>query len=377
MRNEECLDSIEQEQGGAKEASVTDTIIHPTLYRRDSRGSVRTWHAEQQGPAYRIVSGQIGGKTVATGWTQCEGKQGRNDEEQAAFEVDSAYRYHRARDYHDDVAATETARFFKPMLASKYDTFAPGYAQPKLDGVRCIATEAGLWTREGQPISGAPHIFAALASVFDAHPYAIIDGELYNHALAEDFNEIISLVRKKAPDDAHRARSAGIVEYHVYDLPSAGGSFADRHAMLTELVGSVSGIVVVETRPVADETAYDELHGGWLAAGYEGSMWRADLPYEQKRSKTLRKRKSFQDAEFECVAIEEGNGTWAGLAKSVTCRLADGRTFSAGVKGSQAFARQLLGETHRVVTVQYFHLTPDGVPRFPVAVKFWGETRDA
>lgn len=372
------MDPNEQQQSTASNTNMTDPIIYPTLYRRDSRGSVRTWHAEQQGPAYRVVSGLLDGKTVATGWTQCEGKQGRNDEEQATFEVDSAYRFHRARDYHDDVAATETARFFKPMLASKYAAFAPGYAQPKLDGVRCIATAAGLWTREGQPITGAPHIFAALAPVFDVDPEAIIDGELYNHDLAEDFGEIISMVRKKTPDEAHRARSAEVVEYHVYDLPSVQASFADRHAALVELVEAVPGVVVVvETRAVENETVYDELHGGWLAAGYEGSMWRADLPYEQKRSKTLRKRKSFQDAEYECVAIEEGTGTWAGHAKSVTCRLSDGRTFSAGVKGSQAFARQLLGETHRVVTVQYFHLTPDGVPRFPVAVKFWGEARDA
>ena len=356
---------------------MTDIVTHPTIYRRDSRGSLRILYAEQRGAAFRIVSGLADGKTVATGWTACVGKQGRDHEGQTAFEIASTYRYHLARDYHEMIEATETARFFKPMLAAKYENFAPGYAQPKLDGVRCIANAEGLWTREGQPINGAPHIAAALAPVFAAHPAAVIDGELYNHALAEDFNEIISLVRKKTPDDAHRARSAAVVEYHAYDLPSAPGGFADRHAALADLMKGVPSVVLVETRPIADEASYDELHGGWLAAGYEGSMWRADAPYEQKRSKTLRKRKSFQDAEFECVAIEEGTGTWAGLAKSVTCRLPDGRTFSAGVKGSQDFARQLLGETHRVVTVQYFHLTPDGVPRFPVAVKFWGETRDA
>ena len=354
-----------------------DSITYPTLYRRDSRGAVRIWNAERQGAAFRIISGLIEGKTTATGWTQCEGKQGRNDEEQAMFEVESAYRYHRARDYHDSVEATETPRFFKPMLAAKYESFAPGFAQPKLDGVRCIATARGLRTREGQPINGAPHIAAALEPVFLRHPEAVLDGELYNHALSEDFNEIISLVRKKDPDDAHRARSAGVVEYHAYDFPSDPRSFAHRYAALIELLGSIPGVKVVETHVVEQEAAYDELHGRWLAAGYEGSMWRADLPYEGKRSKALRKRKSFQDAEFECVAIEDGTGSWAGLAKSVTCRLPDGRTFSAGVKGSQAFARQLLGETHRVVTVQYFHLTPDGIPRFPVAVKFWGETRDA
>ena len=293
---------------------MNDTTAHPTLYRRDSRGAVRTWHAERRGSEFRVVSGLLDGKKVATGWTQCQGKQGRSDEQQAEFEVDSAYRYHRARDYHDDVSEIESARFFKPMLARKYEAFSPGFAQPKLDGVRCIATATGLRTREGQPINGAPHIVEALAEVFANHPHAVIDGELYSHALAEDFNEIISLVRKKEPDDAHRARSAALVEYHVYDLPSVVSSFAVRQAALTELAGNINGVVVVETHRVDDEVVYDDLHGSWMAAGYEGSMWRADLPYEQKRSTTLRKRKSFQDAEFECVAIEEGTGSWAGLA---------------------------------------------------------------
>jgi DNA ligase-1 len=104
-------------------------------------------------------------------------------------------------------------------------------------------------------------------------------------------------------------------------------------------------------------------------------MHRLDAPYEQKRSKTLRKRKEFQDEEFKVIRIEEGLGNWSGMAKRVVCQLPDGREFGAGIKGGMERARELLNETHHVATIQFFAYTPDGVPRFPVATKFHGEAR--
>lgn len=131
----------------------------------------------------------------------------------------------------------------------------------------------------------------------------------------------------------------------------------------------------VITHDVSTEQEFDDLHGYWLEVGYEGSMWRANEPYEQKRSKHLRKRKEFQDAEFEVVAIEEGLGNWSGMAKRVVCKLPDGREFGAGIKGTMEFAKKLLHEKHKVVTIKFFNYTPDGVPRFPVATKFHGSER--
>lgn len=160
-------------------------------------------------------------------------------------------------------------------------------------------------------------------------------------------------------------------------MPSSDAEFSLRYAELLDIVTASQSetIQMVDTQGVEHEAQFDQLHGEWLEAGYEGSMWRANAQYEQKRSKTLLKRKEFQDAEFEVVSIEEGVGNWAGMAKSVICRLPDGRTFGAGIKGSKERAVELLSEQHKVVTVHYFHLTPDGVPRFPVVTKFWGDKR--
>jgi DNA ligase-1 len=356
-----------------------ETVSHPSIFKRDSLGRIRIWRMEQQGAAHRVISGLRDGGQVATGWTVCVGRQGRNDVQQADFEVKSAYAYHLKREYFEREDEVDVPRFFKPMLAKKYETFDPGFAQPKLDGIRCIARQGGLFTREGQPILGAPHIHENLAPLFLEDPDLILDGELYNHELKDDFNAIVSMVRRKDPDQKHVELSRALVQYHVYDMPSSEAAFGSRLDLLHTTLDPVldSAVQLVETHHVPDAAQYDALHGCWLEAGYEGSMWRSDAQYEQKRSNTLLKRKEFQDAEYECVSIEEGTGNWAGMAKSVVCRLPDGRTFGAGIKGSQQRAVELLSEKHRIVTVQFFHLTPDGVPRFPVVTKFWGEKRDA
>jgi DNA ligase-1 len=139
--------------------------------------------------------------------------------------------------------------------------------------------------------------------------------------------------------------------------------------------GIEGAVVLVPTERVHQPDLVDYLYGLWLEQGYEGQMVRLPGTYEQKRSKLLLKRKEFQDAEFEVVEIQEGQGNWAGVAKAVQCRLPDGRLFGAGIRGTRERAAELLHETHKVVTVRFFALTPDGIPRFPVVTKFHGAER--
>ena len=342
---------------------------HPTLYKRDSKGKIRVWFMESNGARHRVHAGLLDGLLVASGWTDCVGKQGRTDEEQAQFEVASNYRYQLEREYHETVDTIDQPKFFKPMLAQKYDGWVgPGFAQPKLDGIRCLATNKGLFSREGKPILAAPHIHAQLTDLPDG---VTLDGELYNHDLKDDFNQIVSLVRKQKPTDEDLAKSRELIRYHVYDAPS-DHPFVERSFNTRKLTKHLEFIEAVPTQMITREDQYDLWHGAWLEAGFEGSMFRLNAPYEQKRSKNLLKRKEFQDSEFKCLAIEEGVGNWAGLAKRVVCELPDGRTFGAGIKGNQARAKELLNEQHNLVTVQFFQLTPDGVPRFPVVTKFHG-----
>lgn len=131
--------------------------------------------------------------------------------------------------------------------------------------------------------------------------------------------------------------------------------------------------VRVVTHSCVNQDQLDELNGDYTSQGYEGQMVRLDAPYEfDTRSKTLLKRKEFDTAEFKLLKIEEGEGNWAGYAKKITFELEDGRACGGGIKGDQSFTQELFRAaqppTH--VTVRYFKRTPDGMPRFPVAIDF-------
>lgn len=362
---------------------------HDTLYTRDASGAVRFWRMERDGGLYRSVSGVLGGAEVASGWTTATPKNvGRSNattaEEQALLEVEAQYKQKLDRKYHTSPDGVGGHKFFAPMLAKTYegDTSILGrvaFTQPKLDGYRCTASAGGLISRQGKPWN-LPHIVEALAPFFEEEPDLIFDGELYNHALRDDFNTLGSLIKKGNRTAAEEARVRSTIQYHVYDLPSNPGGFSERIKELHTIYGYSKGlddplydgpIRLVETHPIGPISDLDRHFAAFMEQGYEGSMVRLDLPYEVgKRSKSLLKRKDFLDGEFELVRVEEGEGNWAGYAKTAVIRLADGREQSSGLRGSQEFTKQLLVDWRRYtqVTVRYQNLTPDGFLRFPVIV---------
>lgn len=369
----------------------------PTLYKRTVTGAIQQWHMEIDGTKYRTVSGQVDGKLVTSEWTTAEGKNvGRSNEttaeDQAKAEVDSRYTIKLNQGgYHESIDDVDKPKHFKPMLAKKYedyvpdaDTYANGevVSQPKLDGIRCIATAEGLYSRQGKPIVSVPHIMESLQPMFDADPDLILDGELYASKFAEDFNEIVSLAKKTKPkpEDLEAAR---VIEYWVYDCPGIDGTFSERYDALQQIVDVLNhpNLVLVPTTTVKDEEHLDEIFETYINDGMEGQMLRfGNSPYENKRSKFLLKRKDFVDEEFEVVEVCEGKGNRSGMAGYITYRLQDGRTFNSSIRGGVAFYRQLLENKDDYVggqgTVRYFHMTPDGVPRFPVTVALFEGKRD-
>ena len=56
-----------------------EIISYPSIFKRDTTGRIRVWQMERQGAAHRVLSGLRDGAKAATGWTLCEGKQGRTD----------------------------------------------------------------------------------------------------------------------------------------------------------------------------------------------------------------------------------------------------------------------------------------------------------
>ena len=101
-------------------------------------------------------------------------------------------------------------------------------------------------------------------------------------------------------------------------------------------------------------------------------MLRLDSKYENKRSKSLLKHKSFLDEEFTIVDICEGEGNRAGTAGYFVFNTKDGKPFKSNVKGTWEETAQMLKDRKRLIgkeaTVKYFNLTPDGIPRFPYVI---------
>lgn len=378
------------------------------LYTRDASGQVRFWYCEfhpEDPSRYRSVSGlqasaelYRGGYRSTTGWTQAEPKNvGRSNAttavEQAALEVEALYRQKLDRKYAKREEDASRHHFFAPMLAQKYTSFDEVrwrrplprrvYTQPKLDGIRMVASAEGMTSRQGKPFH-LPHLWDQLRAVFEEHPDLVLDGELYNHELRDDFNQIVSLVKRSTRSEAEEELCRRLIQYHVYDLPSHSGDFSARHDALREvfvLDTKAPSVRVVNAVPCSSSSEVDEQYSRALMAGFEGQMVRTDEPYEVgKRSWSLMKRKEFQDEEFPISRVLEGQGNWAGYAKMVEFvlpgdrRLENGERPKAGIKGSKEFTAKLLSDHghFRSVTVRYFAMTPGGIPRFPIAVD-WHE----
>ena len=356
--------------------------IHRTLYKLDSCGKLRTWHMEREDNRYRTLAGLADGKQAESGWTTCTGKQGRSDNEQAMFEVLAQYKHQLDREYHDSPDTVTQPKMIEPMLAKGYEKFpGVGYAQPKLDGIRCIMTAAGMFSRQGQPIVAVPHLHAACAPLFAADPDLVLDGELYNHDLREDFGAISSIVRKKNPTAADFEKAERVMQYHVYDLVDVDATFSARNARYHDLLDGLGCGWIVPVTTLFCETAADAdlAYGEFVEEGYEGGMYRLDANYEiGRRSRNLLKRKDFITEEFCVVSVEEGNGNWAGAAKRMLLvnNQNEGKVFGAGIRGQRALLTRWLHEeqfkpgTRAVATVRYFMRSPDGVPRFPVVIDY-------
>ena len=207
----------------------------------------------------------------------------------------------------------------KPMLAHKYDDSRvdwsqPVYIQPKLDGVRCVFTKDGAFSRTGKQFKNVAHIELALLSFFKHSPDVILDGELYNHKLKNDFEKIISLVRKQKPTADDRLDAQHLVQFHVYDYISAPvyDSYKTRMQQLVTSDIYDAQIKYVPAKLVDSYNYARDLHATFLSEGYEGSIIRLDGLYKHGRSYDLMKFKDFSDTEATIIGYELGKGKRTG-----------------------------------------------------------------
>ena len=352
-----------------------------TIYKKTKTGATQEWTIEVVGNKYRTHSGQVGGQITTNEWTIVYGKnEGKlnetTDKEQAMKEAVAKRTKKLESGYFENVKDINKQQYFEPMLAAKWEDCKdkvtyPIYSQPKLDGIRCIVTRYGMFSRNGKPIISAPHIFKALVPLFEENPDLIFDGELYADKFANDFNKIVSLVKKTKPTDEDLKESKKNIQYHIYDLPNVDDTFKVRYSTLCSL-RLPKECIVVKTHLVKSEDIVMERYGEYVEAGYEGQMLRIDGNYENKRSKFLLKHKSFIDDEYTILDIVEGEGNRTGTAGYMVFETEDGKRFKSNVKGTWDETAEMLKSKKKLIgkqaTIKYFNLTPDGIPRFPYVI---------
>lgn len=386
-----------------------------TLFKIDTKGKLREWTMHIDGASFYAVKGLVDGKKTTDKATTTIAKNvGRSNEttpeEQAELEAQAKFQKKLDSGYALNEIDAQKKKFYEPMLAHNYkdrqDELVgkfPHYSQPKLDGIRCIVRKEGDTlvgrTRNGKEIECIPHILKSLNGFFLAYPTAILDGELYNHDLRDNFNKITSLVRKQKPIQSEKmsdkvfakkvseykerlAEAEDTIQYHVYDAPRLNDVINEKQPFdyrIDELKANLiqnKHIILVETNEVYSKGNLNSLYGQYLEQGYEGQMVRKSRSsYENKRSTSLLKRKEFIDAEYKIIDIDIGNGNRSGTAKNLVCYCEKTKqTFNSNIKGSFEYLKEIYDNRKdyigKLATIKYFQLTPDGIPRFPYAIAF-------
>jgi len=268
----------------------------------------------------------------------------------------------------------------KPMLAYKMgkkeiDWSQEIFMQPKLDGVRCLISKNGAVSRTGKPWKNIEHIIRRLKPFFNTHPDHILDGELYNHKLKNDFEKIISLVRKQKPTSSDKNEAKKLVQFHVYDcINPSNKNYSARLFEMTAfgIYGKYIKLVYTQSVYKGSPEYMKEINKNHLNKGYEGSIMRLDKPYEQKRSYNLQKWKNFSDAEATIVNYEEGKGKRTGTLGKFIMQDDDGNIFGCppGKGYNYKDMADILENIHKYMgqqaTFTYFERTKAGSYRHPL-----------
>ncbi len=269
----------------------------------------------------------------------------------------------------------------KPMLAypvsdKPIDYTKPVFMQPKLDGVRCLIqydnSVVKAYSRTGKEWKNIDHILQSLKPFFQTNPNVILDGELYNHALRDDFEKIISCVRKQKPTAIDRAESRRLVQFHCYDIVDETMTFDERYKFVEFNLKdpSIYGVRTVQTHEVHAEKYAYQLHDTFLNNGFEGSILRLNDVYQCKRSHSLRKFKDFHDAEAILTSWVEGKGKRVGTIGKFMAVDADGNEFGMPVmdnfKKLQTMFDEMKTWVGREATFTYFERTKAGSYRHPL-----------
>lgn len=349
--------------------------MNKTLLSKDAKGKIREWSINVNKNEMTVSYGTKGGKMIVKTQKIDSGKNiGKKNEtsleEQAILEALSKIKKKRDEGYSSDGEIPVPS----PMLAHDYAdhknkiTF-PCFIQPKLDGYRMITINGEMTSRNNKQYT----------SLIDTPLHLEIiklgmslDGELYVHD--KDFSfESYGVLRKKKMSigDLDKINK---IKFYVFDIIDDHLTFKERLLKLNTLKSK--WIIPVDTFVCSNEEDIERHHQKFIEEGYEGSMIRNTLSkYSHSRSYDLLKKKDFEDKEFEIVSFDYEKKFSDDNLKPVVwkCKTQEGKTFDVQSKGTRQERHKLYIKAEKYIgkslTVKFFGLTEDGIPRFPKTLR--------
>jgi len=350
----------------------------PKLFAISSKGKTKEWEIKAEENKIITTHGYVDGKKQTDEQT-VEGKNiGKSNEttphQQAVAQAISKWNSKKDKRYRTSIEIESgiSSSALLPMLAvdykkRKHDIVFPCYAQPKLDGVRCIADkiESIVYnSRKGKDYG------PVVSDEFDYELNILMqdiknpDGELYTPDLT--FQEIISAVKKKRELTKE-------LKYYIYDQVN-DDDFDDRYRDLSNAFAKndFKKLVLVPCVIVNNEEELKMTHLKFVAAGYEGTILRnfKGSYILEHRSKNLQKYKDFIDAEFRIIGFKQGTGRESGTI--IFRCVCDGGEFDVRPKGTREDRQRWFRDgnqlLNKMLTVRYQGLSDSGIPRFPVGI---------
>jgi len=354
--------------------------MFPKLYGKSSKGVIKVWRISVKkladGTAQMITRhGYEDGAEQESIVKVTKGKNiGRSNETspyaQACSQAESKWNKKQDKRYFTDKKELDKKQAPLPMLAHDYkkrgkDIEWPALIQPKLNGIRCLATvgknSVSYLSREGKLFTTLGHLSKPLLRL--GHKNMILDGELFTRKLT--FQEISSAVKRLQEDTL-------LLEFWVYDIVM-DGPFAERLGTL-EAFDLKKPLILVPTVSAKNENVMLKLQDNFVLKGYEGTIIRNMMgSYKaQYRSADLQKYKDFFDEEFKIVGAKDGVGK---DEKAVTwiCVTEEGEEFECVPNGTYPQRRKWWKDRTKyfgkMLTVRYQNLSDDrNVPVFPKGI---------
>ncbi len=207
-----------------------------------------------------------------------------------------------------------------------------------------------------------------------------LDGELFAEGMK--CQDIVSLMR-----NPHSKRTRRLLGYWIYDIPTDPSGlplpWRSRKVKLNYLDERIERegcdhLEVLDTVSCKDWDDVVRRKEVAIGLGLEGLILRdTEATYQHTRTHFLLKLKDMQDAEYKVMDAEGGRGKHKDAVKWL-CQVPGRPKLMPVVHKCKAPQRKeyLANKAKyigKMLTVQFFELTKDGVPRFPVGLRFRGK----